>query len=80
MLENLSRDALQKSLTLISIGEKVFPSELASIIAGLASQQEALNEFIFAEFGAAELNELTGKLAALKKRLAKACLKVAVDF
>ena len=49
-------------------------------LAGLASQQEALNEFIFAEFGAAELNELTGKLAALKKRLAKACLKVAVDF
>jgi two-component system nitrate/nitrite response regulator NarL len=40
LLENLSRDALQKSLTLISIGEKVFPSELASIIAGLASQQQ----------------------------------------
>ena len=39
MLENLSRDALQKSLTLISTGEKVFPSELASIIADLASQR-----------------------------------------
>ena len=36
LLENLSRDALQKSLTLISTGEKVFPSELASIIADLA--------------------------------------------
>src|SRR5215216_439756 len=32
LLENLSRDALQKSLTLVRTGEKVFPSELASII------------------------------------------------
>ena len=49
-------------------------------LAGLASQQEALNEFIFAEFSAREIDELTGKLASLKKRLEKACLKVAVDF
>ena len=40
LLENLSRDALQKSLTLISTGAKVFPSELASIIADLAPQQQ----------------------------------------
>lgn len=40
LLENLSRDALQKSVTLISTGEKVFPSELASIIADLAPQQQ----------------------------------------
>ena len=49
-------------------------------LANLASQQETLNEFIFSEFSAGEINELTGKLAALKKRLEKACIKVAVDF
>jgi len=49
-------------------------------LASLASQREALNEFIFAEFGDRELVEFTGKLAALTKRLEKACLKVAVDF
>ena len=49
-------------------------------IASLASQQEALNEFIFAEFDDRELTELTGKLALLKDRLEKACLKVAMDI
>lgn len=49
-------------------------------LASLASQQESLNEFIFAEFSAREIEELTGKLASLKTRLEKACLKVAVDF
>jgi DNA-binding MarR family transcriptional regulator len=49
-------------------------------IASLASQQEALNEFIFAEFGDRELTEFTGKLALLKDRLEKACLKVAMDI
>ena len=49
-------------------------------LASLASQQEALNDFIFAEFGARKLDELTDKLAALKKRLEKACLKVAADL
>jgi MarR family transcriptional regulator, organic hydroperoxide resistance regulator len=49
-------------------------------IANLASQQETLNEFIFAEFGDRELTELTGKLALLKDRLEKACLKVAIDI
>ena len=49
-------------------------------IANLASQQEALNEFIFAEFDDRELTELTGKLALLKDRLEKACLKVAIDI
>jgi MarR family transcriptional regulator, organic hydroperoxide resistance regulator len=48
-------------------------------IANLASQQDALNEFIFAEFSDRELAEFTGKLAALKDRLEKACLKVAID-
>ncbi|HXM33640.1 MAG TPA: MarR family winged helix-turn-helix transcriptional regulator [Pyrinomonadaceae bacterium] len=49
-------------------------------IANLASQQEALNEFIFAEFNDRELTEFTGKLASLKNRLEKACLKVAMDI
>ena len=49
-------------------------------LAGLTAQQEALNEFIFAEFSPGEINELTGKLATLKKRFEKACMKVTVDF
>src|SRR5215213_4343363 len=48
-------------------------------IANLASQQEALNEFIFAEFDDRELAAFTGKLTSLKNRLEKACLKVAID-
>ena len=47
-------------------------------LSSLASQQEALNEFIFSEFASCELEELTGRLGSLKKRLEKACLKVAV--
>ena len=49
-------------------------------MANLAAQQEALNEFIFAEFNDRELTEFTGKLASLKNRLEKACLMVAVDI
>jgi DNA-binding MarR family transcriptional regulator len=50
------------------------------LLAGLTSKQETLNEFIFAEFGAVDLENLTDKLAGLKRRLEKACLKIAVDF
>jgi MarR family transcriptional regulator, organic hydroperoxide resistance regulator len=49
-------------------------------LASIATQQEALNEFIFEEFKGLELDEFTGKLAALKNRLEKARLKVALDF
>jgi len=48
-------------------------------LAGLASQQEALNDFIFAEFNDEQLDEFTTKLSVLKNRLEKACLKVVVD-
>lgn len=48
-------------------------------LASLASQQEALNDFIFAEFNDQQLDEFTTKLSALKNRLEKACLKVVVD-
>jgi DNA-binding MarR family transcriptional regulator len=49
-------------------------------IAGLASQQEELNNFIFAEFSDRELGEFTDKLAALKDRLEKASLKVSMGI
>ena len=49
-------------------------------LASLASQQEELNNFIFAEFSYRELGEFNGKLAALKTRLEKACLKVAMGI
>jgi DNA-binding MarR family transcriptional regulator len=48
-------------------------------LAGLAAQQEALNEFIFAEFSDQQLEEFNSKLSALESRLEKACLKVVVD-
>ena len=46
----------------------------------LASQQQAINDFIFEEFDHRELAEFTSKLAALKNRLEKARLKVTIDF
>jgi DNA-binding MarR family transcriptional regulator len=49
-------------------------------MANLTSQQDELNEFIFAEFSDRELGEFTGKLKSLKNRLEKACLKVAMDI
>ena len=49
-------------------------------LAGLAAQQEALNDFIFAELGNRELEEITDKLAALQIRLEKACMKVTLDL
>src|SRR5215831_1823263 len=49
-------------------------------LASLAAQQQALDEFIFEEFDNRELAEFTGKLTALKNRLEKARLKVALEF
>jgi DNA-binding MarR family transcriptional regulator len=48
-------------------------------LASLAAQQEALNDFIFAEFDDQQLDQLTDKLSALRNRLEKACLKIVVD-
>ena len=48
-------------------------------LSGLASQREALNEFIFAEISDKHLGELTETLNMLKNRLEKATLKVVVD-
>jgi DNA-binding MarR family transcriptional regulator len=49
-------------------------------LACLAAQQEALNDFIFAELDDAQLGELTAKLTTLEGRLEKARLKVVVDI
>ncbi len=38
LLKSISRDALAESLRLVSAGEKVFPSRLASLLAGLTSR------------------------------------------
>jgi hypothetical protein len=48
-------------------------------LATLAAQQEALNEFIFAELNGPQLDELTHVLSNLENRLEKARLKVVVD-
>ena len=48
-------------------------------LANLAAQQEALNEFIFAELNGQQLDELTHVLSNLENRLEKARLKVVVD-
>jgi MarR family transcriptional regulator, organic hydroperoxide resistance regulator len=44
-------------------------------MAQLASQQQALNEFVFAEVGGDVFRDVTKKLAELSERLEKACLK-----
>lgn len=38
LLKNISRDALAESLKLVSAGEKVFPSRLASLLSGLVGR------------------------------------------
>lgn len=48
-------------------------------LAGLASQQENLNEFIYAEINQKQMDELTDTLNRLNKQLVKATLKVVVD-
>jgi DNA-binding MarR family transcriptional regulator len=49
-------------------------------LASLASQQETLNQFIFAEFSERDLDDLTSKLTGLQNRLEKACLRVSLDI
>jgi DNA-binding MarR family transcriptional regulator len=50
------------------------------LIAGLASQQEELNNFIFAELNYCEFCDFLGRLTALKKRFEKARLKAAIGI
>lgn len=49
-------------------------------LASLAAQLDAMNEFVFEEFDEDELTEFTQKLVAVKNRLEKARLKIALDF
>lgn len=49
-------------------------------LAGLASQQKSLNEFIFAEFDSRELEDIIDKLSVLQARLEKACMKMTLDL
>ena len=49
-------------------------------MANLASQQETLSDFIFADFRDRELAAFTAKLTSLKNRIENACLKVAIDL
>lgn len=49
-------------------------------MANLASQQQSLNDFIFAELDSRELADLTRKLMELTGRFEKACLKVTMDL
>ena|SRR6266581_520264 len=49
-------------------------------LASLASQQEALHEFIFSQFDDRELGTVTDKLDALRYRLKKACMKMVLDI
>jgi len=48
-------------------------------LAGLAAQQEAVNEFVFAEISEKQLDELIDTLGSIKNRLEKACLKMIAD-
>lgn len=49
-------------------------------LASLAAQQETLNAFIFEEFDQDDLADFTSRLTALKARLEKARLKIALDL
>src|SRR5262249_36006680 len=62
-------------VVLMSLTDKTYKQ-----LASLAAQQETLDEFIFEEFDNRELTAFPDNLAALKNRLEKARLKLALDF
>jgi len=49
-------------------------------IASLNEQYKTIREFVFQEFDEDELTEFTAKLATLKGRLEKACVRLSLDF
>lgn len=49
-------------------------------LASAASQQTAMNQFIFSNFDTREFAEFASRLTALKLRLEKARLRLALDF
>lgn len=49
-------------------------------LAALSVRQDAIHDFIFAEFSEGELREFTARLATLKNRIEKASFKALLDF
>ncbi|MCP3372641.1 MarR family winged helix-turn-helix transcriptional regulator [Bradyrhizobium cajani] len=49
-------------------------------LASLNEQYKTIKEFVFQEFDEHELTEFTAKLATLKTRLEKACVRVTLDL
>jgi len=49
-------------------------------LASLNEQYKTIKEFVFQEFDEHELTEFTAKLAMLKSRLEKACVRLTLDF
>jgi MarR family transcriptional regulator, organic hydroperoxide resistance regulator len=49
-------------------------------LANLETQQDAINDFIFEQFDENELAAFTDRLAALKTRIEKACMKVTLGI
>ncbi|MBR0839460.1 MarR family transcriptional regulator [Bradyrhizobium liaoningense] len=49
-------------------------------LASLNEQYKTIKEFVFQEFDEHELTEFTAKLATLKTRLEKACIRVTLDL
>jgi DNA-binding MarR family transcriptional regulator len=49
-------------------------------LASLNEQYKTIKEFVFQEFDEKELTEFTTKLAMLKTRLEKACVRLTLDF
>jgi len=61
-------------IVLMSLTDKTYKQ-----MAGLAAQQDALNEFVFAELSNKQLDELIDTLSGLRNRLEKGRLKVIAD-
>lgn len=61
-------------IVLMSLTDKTYKQ-----MAGLAAQQEALNDFVFAELSNKQLDELIDTLSGLRNRLEKGRLKVIAD-
>jgi len=61
-------------IVLMSLTDKTYKQ-----MAGLAAQQDSLNEFVFAELSNKQLDELIDTLSGLRNRLEKGRLKVVAD-
>jgi DNA-binding MarR family transcriptional regulator len=62
-------------VVLMSLTDKTYKQ-----LASLAAQQDGIHDYIFEEFDERELIAFTDKLAALKTRIEKACMKVTLGI